>query len=362
MNPQSSVLQGRNFGPVELQQVRDLLAAQPSWSRWRLSRALAEQWAWRTARGLLKDMAARTLLLTLERRGLIVLPPCRVASPNRMRHKRPPSADLLPPGEPLSASLSELTPLQITEVSAPAQAPQRAIFEAALHRYHYLSYRSAVGENLQYLVHDRHGRLLACALFGAAAWQCAARDRFIGWSAVERAGGLSGLANQARFLILPWVRVPQLASHGLAQLTRRLSGDWSEKYGHPVWLVETFVEIGRFAGTCYRAANWVEVGATTGRSRQTLAQAVPRKAVFVYPLHPQFRARLVGVNSVAQARANSLTRATAVARVAHGAVEALAAADAFGTPTRAVGASANASAVAPARAGRAQLTLNLVAS
>ena len=229
MNHENSVLQGRHFGSAELQQVLLLLASQPDWSRWRLSRELAQQWEWRTARGLLKDMAARTLLLTLERRSLIVLPPCRCASPNRMRHKRPPSADLLPPGELLTGALAALTPLQITEVSAAAQAPQRAIFEAALHRYHYLSYRSAVGENLQYLVHDRHGRLLACALFGAAAWQCAARDRFIGWTAAQRARGLPGLANQARFLILPWARVPHLASHVLAQLTRRLRGDWSTK-------------------------------------------------------------------------------------------------------------------------------------
>lgn len=304
MNQETCILQGRNFGPAELAQVRLLLATQPEWSRWRLSRELAQQWEWRTARGLLKDMAARTLLLTLERRGLIVLPPCRRVSPNRMRHKRAPDADLLPPGESLTGSLAALTPLQITEVSAAAQAPQRAIFEAALHRYHYLSYRSAVGENLQYLVHDRHGRLLACALFGAAAWQCAARDRFIGWTAAQRAHGLPGLANQARFLILPWVRVPHLASHVLAQLTRRLRGDWLDKYGHPVWLVETFVEIGRFAGTCYRAANWVEVGATTGRSRQTLAQAVPRKSVFVYPLHPRFRSRLDVTNAASHCGAD----------------------------------------------------------
>ena len=105
---------------------------------------------------------------------------------------------------------------------------------------------------------------------------------------------ITGLANQARFLILPWVRVPHLASHLLAQLTRRLIGDWSRKYGHPVFLVETFVELGRFAGTCYRAANWVHAGATTGRTRQTLPGRVgaPRKAVYVYPLHPRFRQRL----------------------------------------------------------------------
>lgn len=309
---ESSLLQGRDFGAAELEQVRHLLATHPDWSRWRLSRELAERWDWRTPRGQLKDMAARTLLLKLERRGTIALPPCRRASPNRMRHKRPPAAELLPPGAPLSGPLAALTPLQLTEVSTAAHAPQRAIFEAALHRYHYLSYRSPVGENLQYLVHDRHGRPLACALFSAAAWQCAARERFIGWTAAQRQAGLHLLANQARFLILPWVRVPHLASHLLALLTRRLSVDWSRKYGHPVFLVETFVELGRFAGTCYRAANWVQVGATTGRTRQTLPQPVPRKAVYVYPLHPRFRQRL-GAPGPAQALAGSANATVAPA-------------------------------------------------
>lgn len=289
---ESRLLQGRCFGAAELEQVRQLLGTHPDWSRWRLSRELAHRWDWRTPRGQLKDMAARTLLLKLQQRGAIVLPPCRRASPNRMRHKRAPASELLPPAALIAAPLAALTPLRLCEVSAAACTPQRAIFEAALHRYHYLSYRSPVGENLQYLVQDRQGRPLACALFGAAAWQCAARDQFIGWTAAQRQSGLPGLANQARFLILPWVKVSQLASHLLAQLTRRLRGDWSRKYGHPVWLVETFVETGRFAGTCYQAANWRHVGATTGRTRQTRAQPVPRKAVYVYPLHPRFRQRL----------------------------------------------------------------------
>jgi len=210
----------------------------------------------------------------------------------------------------LAAPLAALRPLRICEVSAAAQAPQRAIFEAALHRYHYLSYRSPVGENLQYVVQDREGRVLACALFGAAAWQCAARDRFIGWRAAQRQRALHGLANQARFLILPWVRVPHLASHLLALLTRRLREDWSRKYGHPVWLVETFVETGRFTGACYRAANWLQAGATTGRTRQTLAQPVPRKAVYLYPLHPRFRQRL-GAMPAPGAAATAATAATA---------------------------------------------------
>src|SRR5258706_6349010 len=271
---ESCLLQGRHFGAAELEEVRRLLATHPEWSRWRLSHELAEAWAWRTARGQLKDMAARTLLLKLERRGLIALPPCRCASPNRMRHKRPPAADLLPPGDLLAGPLAALRPLQLCEVSAAAHAPQRALFEAALHRYHYLSYRSPVGENLQYLVQDREGRLVACALFGAAAWQCAARDRFIGWTAAQRQRALPGVVNQARFLILPWVRVPHLASHLLGLLTRRLRADWARKYGHPVWLGGTFVEIGPFTGARYRPAHWRQAGATTGRSRQTLAQAV----------------------------------------------------------------------------------------
>jgi len=297
---ETCLLQGRCFGAGELEQVRHLLGTHPGWSRWRLSRELAHRWGWRTRRGQLKDMAARTLLLKLEQRGAIVLPPCRRASPNRLRHKRAPAPELLPPAAPIAAPLATLTPLQLCEVSAAACAPQRAIFEAALHQYHYLSYRSPVGENLQYLVHDRLGRPLACALFGAAAWQCAARDRFIGWTAAQRQAGLPGLANQARFLILPWVRTSHLASHLLTQLTSRLSADWAGKYGHPVFLVETFVELGRFAGTCYRAANWVQVGATTGRTRQTLPSPVARKAVYVYPLHPRFR-QLLGVEPVAAA-------------------------------------------------------------
>jgi len=275
----------------------------------KLSRELAQRWDWRTPGGQLKDMAARTLLLKLEQRGAMVLPPCRRASPNRMRHKRPPAPELLPAAAPLVAPLAALTPLQLCEVSAAACAPQRAIFEAALHRYHYLSYRSPVGENLQYLVQDRHGRPLACALFGAAAWQCAARDRFIGWTAAQRQAGLPGLANQARFLILPWVRVPHLASHLLAQLTSRLSADWAGKYGHAVFLVETFVELGRFAGTCYQAANWLQVGATTGRTRQTLPQPVPRKAVYVYPLYARFRERLGAAHAAVASGAPPFCRA-----------------------------------------------------
>jgi hypothetical protein len=215
-----------------------------------------------------------------------------------MRHKRMPNLPVLVPESPLLAELATLLPLGIREVSTPAGTHPRALFENLLHRHHYLSYRSPVGENLQYLVSDRQGRPLACVLFGAAAWQCADRDAYIGWDAATRGQGLHRIANNTRFLIPPWVRVPSLASHLLSRIARRLSPDWQTKYGHPIDLLETFVQRDRFAGSCYRAANWLRVGQTKGRSRQNRPDGrpyrVPVKDVYLYPLHPRFRQRLQG--------------------------------------------------------------------
>lgn len=288
-------IQGRWISPADLAQLKELLAAHPDWSRYRLSRELAQRWDWRTAAGQLKDMAARTLLLKLEQRGQIALPSRRRASPNRMRHKRPPAPAAGLDQEPLRQPLAGLQPLSWTEVSG-GPAPERALFESLLHHYHYLSHRSPVGENLQYLVRERAGRPVACLLFGAAAWQCADRDRYIGWDACRRAAGLHLIANNARFLIPSWVHVPSLASHVLGQIGRRIGLDWRAKYGHPLYLLETFVETERFGGHCYRAANWVRVGQTKGRTRQDSPegkpQQVPRKDIYLYPLTPRFAERL----------------------------------------------------------------------
>ena len=293
-----SLIQGRHIAATDLEQVRHLLAAHPDWSRRRLSQHLATLWNWRNPVGQLKDMAARTLLLKLEQRGWIALPPRRQVPSNRMRHKRMPPLQVLVPESPLLADLGTLLPLEISEVSAAAGTPPRALFENLLHRQHYLSYRSPVGENLQYLVSDRPGRPLACVLFGAAAWQCADRDGYIGWDAAPRSQGLYLIANNTRFLIPPWVRVPHLASHLLGRIARRLSRDWQGKYGHPIYLLETFVQRDRFAGSCYRAANWRRVGQTKGRSRQNRPDGrpyrLPVKDVYLYPLHPRFRQRLQG--------------------------------------------------------------------
>jgi hypothetical protein len=283
-------LQGREIGPAELWEVRQLLAEHPDWSRSRISRALCQRWNWRTPLGQLKDMAARSLLLKLQQRGLASLPKCRQASPNRMRHKQ--VSCLEHSQEAIASSLADLGAIELLELGAvPAALP---LFESLLHQFHYLSYRSPVGLNLKYLARDERGRPLACALFGSSAWQCASRDRFLGWDAATRQRNLNRLTNNTRFLILPWVQVAQLASHLLSRITARLRRDWQSKYGQPLSAVETFVDRSRFRGTCYQAANWIELGLTSGRTRQDREHRlkVAPKAIYLYPLCPSFRGEL----------------------------------------------------------------------
>jgi hypothetical protein len=235
-------------------------------------------------------MAARTLLLKLAQRGWVTLPARRRPSPNRMRHKQ--IQKLAHPDDPIQGALRELQPLQFLELS---QAPEVGpVFDSLLHQYHYLSYTSPVGQNVKYLVRDRQGRDLACLVFGAAAWKTQPRDAFIGWTAAQRQAQLPLVANNSRFLILPWVRVPHLASHILGRVARRIAADWQARYGQPVRLLETFVERERFRGSCYRAANWIWVGQTQGRTRQDRHSQIqaPVKDVWVYPLHARFRQAL----------------------------------------------------------------------
>ena len=284
------VLQGRVVTAADLDQIRTLHTAQPTWSRRQLSVALATAWDWRTPAGRLKDMASRALLGKLEARGLITLPVRRRVASNRMAARPMPTRAW--DQTPLTGSLWAVGPVTVTEVSGDADA--RAEVAAALATFHYLGARGTVGENLQYTVRDPRGRLLACLRFGSAAWSCRARDTYIGWTAAQRAQRLTWVTNNTRFLILPGITVPHLASWTLGHVLRRVSADWQQKYGHPILLVETFVDRARFAGTSYRAANWQHLGATTGRSRQDryTTLRVPIKDVYGYPLHRTFRAEL----------------------------------------------------------------------
>lgn len=284
------VIQGRKIGAAEVANIRQLVAENPSFSRYKISRALCDLWNWRDPKGQLKDMAARTLLGKLEQRGWIHLPARRRVLPNRMRHKQVAAADH--PDDPITGSISELLPLQVQELS---QQPEGlGLYEWLLHQYHYLSYTSSVGLNLKYLVRDRRGRPLSCLLLGSAAWKCATRDQYIGWSRLEREAHLQQITNNTRFIVLPWVKVPNLASHVLSQILKRLGQDWEIKYARRLSLVETFVDTSRFQGGCYRAANWICLGETTGRTRQDHDRqiSVPPKRVFVYPLSRSFRADL----------------------------------------------------------------------
>jgi len=281
------LMQGRYLRAQDLAQIRALLVEHPSWHRTRLSRELCELWVWRNEAGRLKDMACRTLLLKLEARGLIGLPPRQRASVNGARNRRP--AEFAHEVAALDAGLDALRPLRVEPV-APGSA-ESGLFQWLLHRHHYLGHRNCVGENLKYLVCARQGRPLACLLFGSAAWRCQPRDAFIGWSDAQRQRQLRFLSNNTRFLILPWVRVRHLASHVLSLITRRLSGDWQDKYGHPIHLVETFVERERFAGTCYQAAGWIALGATTGRGRNSSGWTPqgPVKEIYLQALSADFR-------------------------------------------------------------------------
>jgi hypothetical protein len=289
---ESLTIQGRPLDAQALQELRQWVGDNPHWSRWRLSRELATRWDWRNGAGQLKDMAARTLLVKLEQRGLIELPARRQVPTNRMRCGAQPA--IIEPAEPIVCALAGLQPLSVEEVSG--QPAGRAWIRGALAQFHYLGFGGAVGQNLQYLVRDGRQRPLACAVFGAAAWKCQDRDRFIGWSAEQRQSHLGLIANNSRFLILPRVTVPHLGSWILGQIAGRIARDWRAKYGHPVVLLETFVERERYRGTVYRAANWQSVGVTAGRTRQdrhTRIQ-VAVKDIYVYRLGRTFREVLQG--------------------------------------------------------------------
>ena len=291
---EAEIVQGRKISCVEIAEIQALIEANPSWSRWRLSRVLAQKWQWHAASGELKDMAARTLLLKLQQRGHIVLPERRRAPVVRGSPLNPELFDSLQP-EPMIDDLSSLRPLQIHVVGP--KLPHYHQFQRYLAQHHYLGYHGPVGENVGYLIQSCTGVDLACLLFGAAAWQCAPRDQWIGWSAEQRTRGLSLIANNSRFLILPWVRVSHLAGHVLSQIAHRIDADWQRRYHHTVYLLETFVQQDRFQGTCYEAANWVHVGQTTGRTRQNHrhrdpAVHAPVKDIYLYALNSNGRCRL----------------------------------------------------------------------
>jgi hypothetical protein len=286
------VILGRTVSPEDVVRIRDWLQAHPHSNRTRLSRELCLAWNWRNGAGRLKDMAARVLLLRLEARGHIQLPPRRTASVNSLRNRDFGQIDH--DQSPMEGPLERLRPVRVEPVTE--RTGEARLFQFLLARYHYLGHRHCLGENLKYLAKDRQGRPLACLLFGAAAWKAAARDQWLGWTSEQRRRHLELVTNNTRFLLLPWVGVRHLSSHLLGQVTERLSADWQRKYGHPIYLVESFVEQPRFAGTCYQAAGWIPVGLTTGRTRNDdgLKPRVAPKTIYLKVLQADTLRRLRG--------------------------------------------------------------------
>jgi hypothetical protein len=283
---------GREVTDAEAAFIRDLIAAHPGVSRRRLSQELCRAWNWVQPNGHPREMVCRGLMLALHRCGQIVLPPptCRPLNPLAKR-SRPAAVEV--DRRPLQGSLQSLGPLRVEQVR---RTPQEGLFNSLIEQHHYLGYTQPVGEQLKYLVFAGE-RLVACLAWSSAPRHLGPRDRFLGWSAEVRRKNLHLIASNLRFLVLPWVQVPHLASHLLGRMARQLSGDWERVYGHGLYFVETFVDSERFRGTCYRAANWIVLGRTTGRGKddQTHRANRSRKEIWGYPLHRHFRRRLCEV-------------------------------------------------------------------
>jgi hypothetical protein len=278
---------GRVVSERDVAFIRELIAQNPWATRFRLSKLLCEAWDWRQPNGQLKDMVCRSLMLALDRNGQIELPAARLVAPNNvvLRH-RPVPVEV--DRTPLVARLKEIQPLSIAQVR---RSGEERLVDGLIEEHHYLGYIRPVGEHLKYLVRGAGDRPLACMTWSSAPRHLGPRDRFIGWSAEARHRNVHLLAYNPRYLILPWVRVKHLASHLLGRVARRIAADWEALYGHPVHYLETFVHPDRFPGTCYRAANWVRLGLTTGRGKADLThkQNRPKKEVLGLPLRKDFR-------------------------------------------------------------------------
>jgi hypothetical protein len=282
---------GRNVNEEDVVFIRQLIAEHPGLSRRRLSTRLCEAWNWVQPNGTPCDMVCRGLMLALHRAGHIELPPTRFRVPNNVIAHRRLSAELPLDQEPFSGSLRELGPLEVRQVR---RSEGEGLFNQLVAQHHYLGYTRPVGEHLKYLVRAGQ-RPVACLAWSSAPRHLAPRDQFIGWTQEERIRRLHRIAYNTRFLVLPWIRVPHLASQVLAKVARVISADWQALYHHPIDLLETFIEPERFTGTCYRSANWFCLGRTTGRGHQDQTQRPNRslKELWVYPLRADFRARLL---------------------------------------------------------------------
>jgi hypothetical protein len=279
----------RSVSKQDIKAINEVIEAHPGKSRRFISQEVCRAWDWRQSNGVLKDMVCRSLLLILESKGLIKLPARKFTPPNPLANRKKPTWVEVDQ-TPIQGPLGDLLPIKLVSIR---KTGFEKIFNGLVSEHHYLGYTQPVGEHLKYIAYS-NDRPIACLAWGSAPWYIGARDRFIGWSKTIRENNLHLIANNLRFLILPWVQVSCLASYLLALNRHCLSQDWQGLYGHPVYLLESFVDTERYRATCYKADNWICVGQTTGqgklsKSRQPL---LSKKAVYVYPLTKNFRREL----------------------------------------------------------------------
>jgi hypothetical protein len=278
----------RTITEPELELIQDTVDLHWDKGRTQISQILCRKWNWFQPNGCLKDMACREVLLTLQRKGLIALPPRFNSANNDKRNRSIPVVDI--DQTPLQGKPSHLPPVTLKIVRNTSLEP---LYNSLVQQHHYLGYRQIVGNHLKYIAFIDE-RPVACLGWGSAAWSVKSRDSFIGWDKPTKENNLHFVVNNTRFLILPWVSVKYLASRILALNARRLCDDWLKVYNHPLYLLETFVEKNRFKGTCYKAANWIHVGETRGTAKRGHDHVFHGtiKDVYLYPLRKDFRKKL----------------------------------------------------------------------
>jgi len=274
----------REFSASDIQTIRDLIAQNPKLQRSALSRKLCQLWGWTKPNGQLKDMTCRVALLRMQADGLITLPASRIGVVRKRAHFAPTAAS--DAQTPIKQPVHELAHLTLQVVSGRAAS---LLWNEYMARYHYLGYAAMSGSQIRYNVFAGE-QLVACISFCACAWKLKDREQFIGWSEQQRQRNLQLVINNARFLVLPWIQSKGLASKILSMVARQLPSHWLHRYGFEPVLLETFVEYERHKGTCYKAANWINIGRTAGRGKKSTShkRLIPAKDIWVYPLRKNY--------------------------------------------------------------------------
>lgn len=277
---------GRDFSPKEIDIIRKIISEDPQRTRAKISREVCQALEWLKPDGGLKQMSCRVAMLRMHENGLITLPLARKTAANKKNHPIEITSDT-DPHSAINEPVNKLNKLMLCQV---ANKKQSRLWNEYIHRYHYLGFKTLPGAQLRYFFYSNE-RIVALLGFAAAAWKVAPRDQFVGWSPRQREQNLYLVANNARFLILPWVNSRNLASKILSMVVKQLPEDWLKKYNYQPVLLETFVQKDRFKGTCYKAANWTFVGSTKGRGKldRYNETRLPQKNIWLYPLHKNFK-------------------------------------------------------------------------